>query len=162
MLHLIPAPAHRAAFRLAHALRKLWWRLRKPHLSGCRIIARDPAGRVLLVRHSYGSGHWMLPGGGLKRGEDPLAAAAREFAVETGCELGDAGRIAVTTEPLAGTVNTVHVIAGTCTGAPRADGREIVEAEFFAPGDLPQSCARGLRAALPGWLTAAEAASPQE
>lgn len=162
MLHLIPAPAHRTAFRLAHGLRKLWWRLRRPRLYGCRVIARDDAGRVLLVRHSYGSGRWMLPGGGHKRGEDALAAAAREFAEETGCMLLGAREIAVTREPLFGAVNQVHVIAGTCSGVPHADGREIVAAQFFDPEALPDTCAAPLRAALPAWLTAAGAASPPE
>ena len=160
MLHLIPAPAHRAAFRLAHALRKLWWRVRRPNLSGCRVIALDSAGRVLLVRHSYGSRRWMLPGGGLKRGEDAVAAAAREFAEETGCALERPRLVSVNSEPLFGAVNAVHIVSGGCTGNPQADGREIVAAEFFDPANLPGGCARGLREALPAWLTAAEAASP--
>ncbi len=160
MLHLIPPPAHRAAFRLAHLLRKLWWRVRKPRLSGCRVIARDASGRVLLVRHSYGSGRWMLPGGGLKRGEDALSAAAREFAEETGCTLEHPRLLAVNSEPLFGAANEVHIVAGHCTGTPRADGREIVAAAFFAPAALPDGTAKGLHDALPGWLIAAEAASP--
>lgn len=160
MLHLIPAPAHRAAFRLAHALRKLWWRVLRPNLSGCRVIARDSGGRVLLVRHSYGTGRWMLPGGGLKRGEDALVAAAREFAEETGCTLDGPRLLAVTSEPLFGAANVVHIVAGGCTGTPRADGREIVAAAFFDPAALPVDTANGLRDALPGWLTAAGAVLP--
>ena len=35
--------------------------------------------RVLLVRHSYGNSGWMLPGGRPNRGEDPVAAGAREL-----------------------------------------------------------------------------------
>ena len=75
MLHLIPAPAHRTVLRIAHGLRLRWWRMRKPRLAGCRVLALDREDRVLLVRHSYGSGKWMPPGGGLTRGEDALAAA---------------------------------------------------------------------------------------
>ena len=80
MLHLIPAPLHRAGLTLAHAVRIRWWQWRKPLLIGCRVLAFDEAERVLLIRHSYGSGRWMLPGGGVDRGEDPLAAALRELA----------------------------------------------------------------------------------
>ena len=39
-------------------------------------------GRLLLVRER-GAKHWSLPGGGMKKGEDPVAAAARELDEET-------------------------------------------------------------------------------
>ena len=79
MLYLIPAPAHRVVLRLAHRVRRRWWYVRRPRLSGCRVLAFDREGRVLLVRHSYGTGAWMPPGGGLQAGEDPLNAAQREL-----------------------------------------------------------------------------------
>lgn len=152
MLHLIPARLHRSALRLAHALRKRWWRLRKPRLRGCRVLALDGEGRVLLVRHAYGSGKWMTPGGGLGRRETPVAGACRELREETGCVLIDAVDLALAEEPLHGATNAVHVVAGRTVDVPRADGREIVEAAFFAidalPGDMPPP----LRAALPGWV----------
>jgi 8-oxo-dGTP diphosphatase len=39
----------------------------------CRVASRGP-----------GAGRWTLPGGGLRFGEDPLAALTREFEEETG------------------------------------------------------------------------------
>ena len=39
-------------------------------------------GRLLLVRER-GAKHWSLPGGGMKKGEDPVAAATRELHEET-------------------------------------------------------------------------------
>ena len=133
MLHLIPAPLHRAGLRLAHALRRRWWRLARVRLNGCRVLAFDEAGRILLIRHSYGSGNWMLPGGGIARGEDPLAAALRELAEEVGCMLHRAQLLAVVEEPLYGTVNRVHLVCGTIEGAPR-DAR----VRRGAPGRWPR------------------------
>lgn len=60
------------------------WRLFRPRLDGVRVLAIDSTGRVLLVRHSYGTPRWMAPGGGLRPGEDPILAAGRELAEETG------------------------------------------------------------------------------
>lgn len=157
MFRLIPPPLHRALRVQAHRLRVVWWRLRKPLLIGCRVLAFDEAGRVLLVRHSYGSGRWMLPGGGVARGEAPLVAACRELAEETRCALLDPREIAVIEEPLAGATNRVHVITGQAVGVPQGDGREIVEARFFAPEAMPPDLARQLQTNLAGWIRTATA-----
>jgi 8-oxo-dGTP pyrophosphatase MutT (NUDIX family) len=39
---------------------------------------------VLVMKAWLGSGRWILPGGGLHRGEDPAAGATRELYEETG------------------------------------------------------------------------------
>ena len=161
MLHLIPPPLHRLAYRLAHRLRLRWWRLRKPLLTGCRVLAFDSAGRVLLVRHSYGSGQWMPPGGGISRGEAPLGAAIRELHEETGCPLIDACEFGLVEEPLHGTINRVHLITGSTSGVPKPDGREVIAAAFFATPTLPSEMTPNFAKVLPGWITAAKAALRQ-
>lgn len=160
MLRLIPKPLHRALLVQAHRVRLVWWRIRKPLLLGCRVLAFDGEGRILLVRHSYGSGRWMLPGGGIGRGETPLAAALRELAEETACALEDPHEIAVIEEPLAGTINRVHVITGRARGVQHGDGREIVAAEFFALDALPPNLAQQLERNLDAWIRTAKAGSP--
>jgi 8-oxo-dGTP pyrophosphatase MutT (NUDIX family) len=42
---------------------------------------------VLVVKTWLGVDRWALPGGGLRRGEDPLRGALRELREETGLEL---------------------------------------------------------------------------
>lgn len=160
MLRLIPKPLHRVLLVQAHRVRLVWWRIRKPLLLGCRVLAFDEAGRILLVRHSYGSGRWLLPGGGIGRGEAPLIAALRELAEETACALQDPREIAVIEEPLAGTINRVHVITGLARGLPHGDGREIVAAEFFALDALPPDLAQQLERHLESWVRTAKAGSP--
>jgi 8-oxo-dGTP pyrophosphatase MutT (NUDIX family) len=46
-------------------------------------IIPDDAGRVLMLRARY-SGHWLLPGGTLEAGEDPLHGLNRECREELG------------------------------------------------------------------------------
>lgn len=119
------------------------------------MLAFDAQDRVLLVRHSYGSRSWMLPGGGIARGEAPLAAAQREFAEEAGCLLGEARVLAVVVEPLSGASNSVHLIAGRFGGMPRADGREIVELACFAADRLPDDLSPRLRGRIESWIALA-------
>lgn len=152
MLHLIPPPLHRTALRLAHRLRRLWWRTARPKVTGVRVLAIDASDRVLLVRHSYGSTRWMAPGGGMRRGEDAIAAAVRELAEEAGCALAGALVIDVVEEDLSGACNVLHIVCGRIEGHVRGDGREIVAAGFFAAHALPEDMPPHLRGALPGWL----------
>ena len=142
MLHLIPAPLHRAGLRLAHALRKRWWRLARPRLTGCCMIGLDGEGRVLLVRHSYGLRLWALPGGALRRGEDPARAAQREWREEIGCPLAAMRPVAVLEHDLHGARGTVHLFAGLVAGEARTDGREIAAIGFFARDALPPERSR--------------------
>ena len=156
MLRLIPAPLHRLGLRAAHALRKRWWRLAQVRLQGSRVLAFDARGQLLLIRHSYGSGTWMLPGGGIARREDPLDAALRELAEEVGLTLADPRCFAVVDEPLYGTTNRVHLFTGRAKGVLAIDGREIIEAAFFAPHSLPADLSPALARGLPGWLEQAQ------
>lgn len=157
MFRLIPAPLHRAALRLAHAARKLWWRSCRPRLRGVQILAFDDGGRVLLLRHAYGTGKWMTPGGGLGRREDPVEAAQRELAEEVGCTLADPWLLGVKTENLYGASNAVHTVTGRLRGQPLADRREIVAAALFAPDALPVDMPGQQRSQLPALITAAKA-----
>jgi 8-oxo-dGTP pyrophosphatase MutT (NUDIX family) len=50
-------------------------------LGACALVERE--GRILLVRHSYVPG-WLLPGGGVGRGEPPADAILRELKEEIG------------------------------------------------------------------------------
>ena len=148
MIGWLPAPWHRAGLRLAHGLRKIWWRVARPNLEGCSLIGLDPAGRVLLVRHSYGLGLWALPGGGLARGEAPARAALREWREEIGCDLADLRALGVFEHTLHGARNRVHLFTGTVSGKPVADGREIAGIGLFARDALPGQRSRTVDARL--------------
>lgn len=124
-------------------------------MHGVRVLVQDAHGRVLLIRHSYGSDKWMPPGGGMHRGEDPLVAAAREVLEETGCRLGDARVLQIRGEDLHGSSNAVRVVLGRTGDSPRADGREIVEAEFFTLDALPAHMSPGLAQRIREWAAQA-------
>ena len=125
MFHLIPRPLHIAALRTAHSIRVLWWHMTSGVVTGCRVLVIDPDGRVLLIRHSYGSRRWMMPGGGVKRGEDVLVAAQREVREEVALTLVPLFDVDFSDEPLGGGRNHIHLVAGFVTHQRLANGRLV-------------------------------------
>jgi 8-oxo-dGTP pyrophosphatase MutT (NUDIX family) len=122
-------------------LRVLRWRTR-----GVKVMAFDAAGRVLLVRHAYGRGDlWMLPGGGIARGEKPADAARREVREEVGCALSDVLLLGVFEARSEGRRDRVTLFRARTDDVPAADGREIAEARFFAPDALPDAASPATR-----------------
>jgi 8-oxo-dGTP pyrophosphatase MutT (NUDIX family) len=137
MLHLIPAPLHRLALRIAYRLRARWWALTKNSGRAVSLVGLDGEGRVLLVRHSYGSGRWTLPGGGLGAREDAVDGLRREIREELACELTEIALAFETLDVVSGGEQRGHIFIARIAGEPCADGREILECGWFDPADLP-------------------------
>ena len=77
---LLPRPLARFVFRAAAKAIALYNRVFHPRVRGVGVIVRH-GDRILLVRSTYQS-WWGLPGGRVDRGEEPIAAAARELREE--------------------------------------------------------------------------------
>jgi 8-oxo-dGTP pyrophosphatase MutT (NUDIX family) len=153
VLSRLPPPLHRALLRIAQPLRLRIWGLLRREVRGCGVLAFDAEGRLLLVRHSYHEpDRWLLPGGGLARGEDPAVTGARELLEETGCRLGGGVWFSADLRMMpGGWVNRVELVAGQARGEPRADGREIAEAAFFPLDGLPPTTGSVVHVALALW-----------
>ncbi len=120
--------------------------------AGVKVIVRDAAGAVLLVRHRYGrSDLWMLPGGGIARGEAPASAAARELREETGCALHDIAPLGMFLASAEGRRDTVHLFGGTSDDVPEVDGVELADARFFPADALPDTASPATRRRIAEW-----------
>jgi 8-oxo-dGTP pyrophosphatase MutT (NUDIX family) len=116
---------------------------------GTRTAVFDGQNRVLLVQHSYGPG-WLLPGGGVERGETIFHSAAREIREEAGI---------IAEEELVlkgfclndGQFPGDHVAILTLhkyTRQPWKPTLEISHAEFFGLDQLPDGTTGGTRRRL--------------
>jgi ADP-ribose pyrophosphatase YjhB (NUDIX family) len=111
----------------------------RPVTLGVRVLVRDEAGRILLVRHSYLPG-WYLPGGGVDPGESIGNAALRELREEGGL-IGEGLKLFAIYHNLC-TSKRDHVafyfverfVAAETGWQPSAEIREV---GFFAPDALP-------------------------
>ena len=100
----------------------------------------NPAGEILLVRHSYGNSRvFLIPGGGVGPFETPAAAAPREIREEVGLRLDRLTFRACYFSNSEGKRDTVSVFTAFSDGAPRTDAWEIEEAGFFALDSLPEN-----------------------
>lgn len=124
----------------AYRLRRLAMALLRWQTRGVKAMAFDAEGRLLLVRHRYGrSDLWMLPGGGIARGEAPADAVTREVREETGCRLTDVAPIATLAARAEGRRDTVYLFGAKTADLPVVDGAELAEARFFALDALPDA-----------------------
>jgi len=130
-------PLRRLGYRIAFRLLQLRWALQQPVAEGVKCLIVD-GDRVLLVRHTYGSRVWDLPGGRSRRGEDPVLTARREMEEELG--LGDAawerhGELRGRTYRRR---DEIHVVlARVSSPALRVDPVEIEAAAWFERDRLP-------------------------
>lgn len=106
--------------------------------AACAIF--DSAGRVLLVRHTYGRLNWELPGGGCLPGEPPSRGAERELQEETGLSLRDGSLSGVYFEPghdFGPVIHFVFRFASPAAAEPVARPPEIGAVGWFELDDMP-------------------------
>lgn len=122
--------------------------LKRP-VVGIAAIARDPEGRILLIRRGD-TGTWALPGGTLEWGEELRQALPRELAEETGAEVVSIGEVTgVYSRP--DRDPRFHAVTICVTAEVRApiagpkNRLEIREARFFEGHELPAEFAMGMR-----------------
>jgi 8-oxo-dGTP diphosphatase len=129
--------AWRTTYRLGFPLARIWWRLRRrPHQGS--LVAVYVGQALLLVRASYRA-QWNFPGGSVRRGETPEAAARREMAEEIGLTTAAPLRPAgVVRGHWDGRQDQVHVFELRLDRLPtlRLDNREIIAARLMAPHAL--------------------------
>ncbi|MEM5388487.1 NUDIX hydrolase [Paraburkholderia phymatum] len=129
----------RLVLRLGFRLARAWWHLRRPRHEGA-LVAIYVGQALLLVKSSYRA-EWGLPGGSIRAGETPDAAAQREMEEEIGFSshplvpLVPVGSVCGTWD---GRRDRVHFFELHLDSIPelRLDNREIIAAHLASPEEL--------------------------
>ncbi len=121
----------RLVLTFAHDLLVRWERLTGASTRGAAVAVWYD-GQILVVRHSYQPGS-SLPGGEVKKDEEPAAAASRELREEVGIQVEPESLIFVHEGRSGEILFELH----PCVRPDlKIDNFEIIEARFFDPVDI--------------------------
>ena len=136
----------RALMQFAYLVRRTLLGVLRIPTTGVKVMVFNPAGRVLLIRNSYGeTGRFLLPGGGVGRREEPRDAAVREVREEVGIEIAAVELVGTFQSTAEGKRDTIHLFRATTAGDIAIDNLEVVEARFFAVDALPDTVSAATR-----------------
>jgi len=122
--------------------------LLSPVALGASALIVDRSGKVLLARHSYMTG-WSLPGGGVARGEPPVAAVLREVKEEIGSVQSDAPELVGVFSRRSGwATNVVLLYRLTNADVVFTPNIEVREIRFVDPAAPPPGTTAGTRRRL--------------
>jgi len=115
----------------------LIWLITPKFLVGVVGVVKNPAGQVLLLKHTYRDKYpWGLPGGWLKRGELPAQALKREIFEETGMTIEVIRPLIVEGDDEWPRVDLVFLC--TAKDGVFSASEEVSSAKFFNIDNLPE------------------------
>jgi 8-oxo-dGTP diphosphatase len=128
--------AWRVVFRLGFPFVRAWWLLTRPEHEGT-LVAVYVGAALLLLRSSYRT-TWNFPGGSVRQGESPEAAARREMREEIGLTAATLVPAGVASGIWDGRHDRVHFFELRLDHMPemRLDNREIIGAKLTLPHEL--------------------------
>lgn len=114
------------------------WLSNKKFLVGVDALIVNDGNEVLLFKHSYRKEiPWGLPGGWLKKGEDPSKAIEREILEESGYRVRIDKPLVIESSEEYSRIDIIYL--GELIGEPQfVASDEVVEAAFFPSDEMPE------------------------
>ncbi len=137
-------PLLRLAYRVGYRVLRVWWAIARPEKHGVKCVLTR-GDEILLIRHTYGGSkrRWELPGGGVKRREEPVAAARRETREELGIDVDDWTPLGDLFERIDHRHDRLWCFTSEIGDRPiELDRAEIADADWFRRDGLPEERAK--------------------
>jgi 8-oxo-dGTP pyrophosphatase MutT (NUDIX family) len=133
----------RTVYRVGYRVLRVYWRVAHPEKRGVKFLITR-GGEVLLVRHTYGrQPGWEVPGGGVRRREEPAEAVRREAREELGVDIGDWRFLGDLFERIDGKRDRLWCFSSELGDREIVvEEAEIAETGWFAPDALPPNVHR--------------------
>lgn len=137
----LPVTLRRIAYRAGYNVLRLVWLVRRPAVDGVKCVITD-GDSVLLVRHTYGTPRWDLPGGRVGRAEPPLDTARREMTEELGVQIADWNPLGELHVEIDHRRDTIHLFRTELRSPSfRIDRGELSVVRWFRRAELPADLA---------------------
>lgn len=135
-------------YKFLYPLARIYWGIWQPVTFGVRLMLINEE-KVLLVRHTYiPGGKWMMPGGGIARGDSYESAVKPELREELNIEINNINLIGVYMNQTEGKRDNVILFRSediVDLDLIKIDAAEIVEYKFHDLDNLPMDMADGHR-----------------
>jgi 8-oxo-dGTP pyrophosphatase MutT (NUDIX family) len=136
-------------WKTVHPFRKWYWSRYGKNLTNARIVLfSSDFKKVLLVQSAY-TGVWVLPGGGVDKGETPESACIRELLEESGLVVSekDLWRIGVYFRKRGNFLQHVHIFTSSLY---QGELKSVLSVElstiyFFSVDELPKEIEKGAK-----------------
>jgi 8-oxo-dGTP diphosphatase len=116
---------------------RMLWAGNQKFLIGVAAVILDENNRVLFFKHTYRPEMpWGIPGGWLKKNENPARAAEREIREESGMRVEVLHPVRVATREYGVGLDIIY--AGRFLGGDFNASAEVSEARFCALGEFPR------------------------
>jgi len=138
-------------YACANPLQKIYWLLFRPYRPGAKTFVFNQD-KLLLVRLGYGHKKWVLPGGGIDKGENGEEAAKREVKEEAGLDIENLiyiGKRFNTNQYKK--VDVFYYTTKTYNSNLVIDNQEIVDAGWFKINELPEEITPRLKEEIMGY-----------
>ena len=129
------------------------------HVPRSRVLVWNERGELLLVRNWGGKRQWALPGGGVERNEEPIAAAKRELHEELGIDLplADFSYVETVHYQYEAIIFRVQIRAAMLPNTPY-NPWEITDMQWFSLKNLPADLSPVVSLALKNYQNQADIA----